>query len=92
MRLQLSDIEGKSADDVLELLMDADVEVRDILEEEESVIIYAEPDQFHAVQEVLKSAGITEFNVAEITMLAQNDLTLSPEAQAQFEKMIDVTR
>ncbi len=83
-------LEGKSADDVLELLMDADVEVRDILEEEESVIIYAEPDQFHIVQEVLKGAGITEFNVAEITMLAQNDLTLSPEAQAQFEKMIDV--
>ena len=82
-------LEGKSADDVLELLMDADVEVRDILEEEESVIIYAEPDQFHAVQEALKSAGITEFTVAEITMLAQNDLTLSPEAQAQFEKMID---
>ncbi|NOS30887.1 YebC/PmpR family DNA-binding transcriptional regulator, partial [Staphylococcus aureus] len=75
---------------VLELLMDADVEVRDILDEEESVIIYAEPDQFHAVQAALKSAGITEFNVAEITMLAQNDLTLSPEAQAQFEKMIDV--
>ncbi|MER2088241.1 MAG: YebC/PmpR family DNA-binding transcriptional regulator [Sporosarcina sp.] len=83
-------IEGKSADDVLELLMDADVEVRDILEEEESIIIYAEPDQFHAVQEALKNVGITEFTVAEITMLAQNDLTLSPEAQAQFEKMIDV--
>lgn len=83
-------IEGMSADDVLELLMDADVEVRDILDEEESVIIYAEPDQFHAVQAALKGAGITEFNVAEITMLAQNDLTLSPEAQAQFEKMIDV--
>lgn len=82
-------LEGKTADDVLELLMEADVEVRDILDEEESVIIYAEPDQFHAVQEVLKSVGITEFTVAEITMLAQNDLTLSPEAQAQFEKMID---
>lgn len=82
-------LEGKSADDILELLMEADVEVRDILDEEESVIIYAEPDQFHAVQEVLKSAGITEFTVAEITMLAQNDLTLSPEAQAQFGKMID---
>ena len=83
-------IEGMSADDVLELLMDADVEVRDILDEEESVIIYAEPDQFHAVQEVLKNAGITNFTVAEITMLAQNDLTLSPEALIQFEKMIDV--
>ena len=27
--------------------------------------------------------------VAELTMLAQNDLSLSAEAQAQFEKMID---
>ena len=83
-------IEGKTADEVLELLMEADVEVRDILEEEESVIVYAEPDQFHAVQEALKGAGITEFSVAEITMLAQNDVTFHAEAQAQFEKMIDV--
>ncbi len=79
-------IEGKSADDVLELLMDADVEVRDILEEEESVIIYAEPDQFHAVQEALKNVGITEFTVAEITMLAQNDLTLSAGSTSTIRK------
>ena len=30
--------------------MEADVDARDILEEEDSVIVYAEPDQFHAVQ------------------------------------------
>ncbi len=69
--------------------MEADVDVRDIVEEEDSVIIYAEPDQFHAVQEAFKNAGITEFTVAELTMLAQNDITLPEEAQAQFEKMID---
>lgn len=82
-------IEGKTADEVLEILMEADVDVRDILEEEEAVIIYAEPDQFHAVQEAFKNAGITEFTVAELTMLAQNDVTLSEEDQAQFEKLID---
>lgn len=82
-------IQGKSEDEVLELLMEADVEVRDISEEEEQVIVYAEPDQFHAVQEVFKNAGITEFTVAELTMLAQNDVTLPEDAQAQFEKMID---
>ena len=81
--------EGKTSDEVLELLMEADIDVRDILDEEESVVVYAEPDQFHAVQEVLKNAGITEFNVAELTMLAQNDITLPEDAQAQFEKMID---
>ncbi|MCT4480333.1 YebC/PmpR family DNA-binding transcriptional regulator [Peribacillus frigoritolerans] len=82
-------IEGKTADDVLELLMEEDVDVRDIIEEEESVIVYAEPEQFHAVQQAFKDAGISDFTVAELTMLAQNDLTLPEDAQAQFEKMID---
>ncbi|MBT2757116.1 YebC/PmpR family DNA-binding transcriptional regulator [Mesobacillus foraminis] len=82
-------VEGKSADDVLELLMEADVDARDIIEEDDSVIVYAEPDQFHAVQEAFKIAGITEFTVAELTMLAQNDVTLPEDAQAKFEKMID---
>ncbi len=82
-------VEGKTSDEVLELLLEADVEVRDIMEEDESVIVYAEPEQFHAVQEAFKSAGITEFTVAELTMLAQNDVTLSGDTQAQFEKMID---
>lgn len=82
-------VEGKTADEVLELLMEADIEVRDILEEEEAVIIYAEPDQFHAVQEAFKNVGVTEFTVAELTMLAQNEVELPEDAQAQFEKMID---
>jgi YebC/PmpR family DNA-binding regulatory protein len=83
-------VEGKSSDEVLELLMEADLDVRDIIEEEDQIIVYAEPDQFHAVQEAFKNAGITEFTVAELTMLAQNDLTLPEDAQAKFEKMIDV--
>lgn len=82
-------IEGKTADEVLELLMEEDVDVRDIAEEDESVIVYAEPDQFHVVQQAFKNAGITEFTVAELTMLAQNELELPEDAQAQFEKMID---
>ncbi|WP_053368489.1 YebC/PmpR family DNA-binding transcriptional regulator [Bacillus sp. FJAT-27245] len=82
-------VEGKTADEVLELLMEADLDVRDILEEDDAVIVYAEPDQFHAVQEAFKNAGITEFTVAELTMLAQNDVTLPADAQAKFEKMID---
>lgn len=45
---------GKTSDEVFELLMEADVDVRDIFEEDEATIVYAEPDQFHAVQEVFK--------------------------------------
>lgn len=82
-------VEGKTEEEVLELLMEADLDVRDIVEEDESVIVYAEPDQFHAVQEAFRSAGVTEFTVAELSMIAQNDITLPEDAQAKFEKMID---
>lgn len=82
-------LEGKTADEVLEILMEADIDVRDLLEEEESVIVYAEPDQFHAVQEALKGAGIEEFTVAEQTMLPQTEVNLEEEQLAQFDKLID---
>ncbi|WP_102028402.1 YebC/PmpR family DNA-binding transcriptional regulator [Salirhabdus sp. Marseille-P4669] len=83
-------IEGKNEEEVLELLMEADIDVRDIMSEDDIVIVYAEPDQFHTVQEAFKNAGITEFTVAELTMLPQNEVKLDGEAQEQFEKMIDV--
>ncbi|KRF06586.1 hypothetical protein ASG89_19235 [Paenibacillus sp. Soil766] len=82
-------IEDKSMDEIMEILMEADVNVRDLLEEEDMIMVYAEPEEFHAVQEALKKAGITEFAVAELTMIAQNNVTLSDDAQVQFDKMID---
>ncbi|SEO22054.1 DNA-binding regulatory protein, YebC/PmpR family [Amphibacillus marinus] len=82
-------IEGQSVDQVLELLMEADVDVRDLIEEDDAVIIYAEPDQFHVVQSTLKEQGIEEFTVAELTMLPQNELSLAGDDLVQFEKMID---
>lgn len=82
-------LEGKSSDDVLEILMEADVDVRDVLEEEDNVIVYAEPDQFHAVQEALRNAGVEDFTVAELSMIAQNDVSLDADALTKFEKLID---
>ncbi|MBO9600563.1 MAG: YebC/PmpR family DNA-binding transcriptional regulator [Cohnella sp.] len=81
---------GKTADEVMELLIEADADVRDVFEEDDAVIVYAAPDQFHVVQEAFKSVGITEFTTAEITMLPQTYVTLPEEGQAQFDKLIDV--
>ncbi|WP_340023410.1 YebC/PmpR family DNA-binding transcriptional regulator [Paenibacillus sp. FSL K6-1096] len=82
-------VEGKTADEVMELLIEADLDVRDVLEEDEAVIVYAEPDQFHAVQEAFRGAGVTDFTVAELTLLPQNYVAIPEDAQAQFEKLID---
>lgn len=81
--------EGKTADETLELLMEQDIDVRDVVEEGDHVVVYAEPDQFAAVQNALKDAGIEEFSVAELSMVAQNELELSAEDQAAFEKLVD---
>ncbi|GGB01105.1 YebC/PmpR family DNA-binding transcriptional regulator [Macrococcus hajekii] len=81
--------EGKSADETLELLMEEDIDVRDVMEEEGQTIVYAEPDQFAAVQHALNNAGIEEFTIAELTMLAQNELELFEDDLATFEKLVD---
>jgi len=83
-------VEGKSEDEILELLLEAEIDdLRDVLFEDDVVIIYAEPHQFNAVQVALRDAGISEFAIAELTMLAQNDVELSADSLAQFEKLID---
>ncbi|MGM0123871.1 YebC/PmpR family DNA-binding regulatory protein [Enterococcus sp. AZ194] len=81
---------GQDADELLEYLMEKDIDVRDILEEEDQLIVYGEPEDFHAIQQALKEKGIEEFSVAEIQMLPQNEVTLEGDDLQKFEKMIDV--
>lgn len=79
-----------SSEDVMEWLMDADLDARDIQEEENQVIIYTAPEEFHAVQEALKQVGVTEFTVAEFEMLPQTDTQLpSEDSKEKFEKLVD---
>lgn len=82
-------IEGKSADDVLEALMEQDVDVRDVIDEDGLTVVYAEPDQFAQVQDALRAIGVEEFKVAEFEMLPQTDIELSAEDQETFEKLVD---
>ncbi|MER2116425.1 MAG: YebC/PmpR family DNA-binding transcriptional regulator, partial [Solibacillus isronensis] len=82
-------IEGKSEDEILEILMEADLDMRDIMDEEGTIIVYVEPEQFHATQEAFKDAGIEEFTVAELTMLPMTDVALTGDDLVKFEKMID---
>lgn len=82
-------VEGKTADELLEVFIMADIDVRDVFEEGDVTIVYAEPTDFARVDEALKAEGIEEFTVAEISMLPQTEVQLDDESLAQFEKMID---
>lgn len=81
---------GKTVDEVLEGLMEADVDVRDVEEDEQGITVTADPDQFHAVQTALNAMGITEFEASELTMLPTSTVELDADALVKFEKLIDV--
>ena len=80
---------GEDADEVLEYLMEKDIDVRDVIQEDDQIIVYGEPEDFNSIQEALKEKGISEFSVAEIQMLPQNEIKLTGEDLEKFEKMID---
>lgn len=81
---------GDDADEILEYLMDKEIDVREVVDEEGQIIVHGEPEDFNAIQEALKEKGITEFTVAEMQMIPQNEVTLTGEDLEKFEKMIDV--
>ncbi|MEO2517510.1 YebC/PmpR family DNA-binding transcriptional regulator [Enterococcus avium] len=81
---------GEDADEILEYLMDKEIDVRDVVDEEGQIIVYGEPEDFNAIQEALKEKGITEFSVAEMQMIPQNEVALTGDDLEKFEKMIDV--
>ncbi|MDR1568734.1 MAG: YebC/PmpR family DNA-binding transcriptional regulator [Streptococcaceae bacterium] len=80
----------QEADDVLELLMEADVDVRDVTEEEGQIIVYTEPEDLHKAISALNAAGINQLTLSELEMLAQSELILTGDDLTQFEKLIDV--
>ena len=82
-------IANKDADELLEQLMEADVDVRDVVQEDDQAIVYAEPNDFHTVRKALEDLGITEFTVSEIEMIPQSEVTLEGDDLRLFERMIN---
>ena len=82
-------VANKDADELLEQLMEADVDVRDVVQEDDQAIVYAEPNDFHTVRKALEDLGITEFTVSEIEMIPQSEVTLEGDDLRLFERMIN---
>lgn len=81
-------VPNKDADELLEALMEAEVEVRDVIQEDDQAIVYAEPSDFLSVRDALEQLGITEFSVAEIEMIPQSEVTLTGDDLKLFERML----
>ena len=80
---------GSDPDHIFEILLEAEVDVRDVTEEEGNIVIYTEPTDLHKGIAALKAAGITEFSTTELEMIAQSEVELSPEDLEIFEGLVD---
>lgn len=70
-------------------MLEAEVDVRDVTEDEGNIIIYTESTDLHKGIAALKAAGITEFSTTELEMIAQSEIELSPEDLEIFAGLVD---
>lgn len=80
---------NQDADEIMMGLLEADVDVREVFSEEDQVVVYGEPTDFAHIRQALEGMGITEFEVAEIDLIPQNEVTLEGDDLVKFEKLID---
>lgn len=80
---------GQDEEEVLLHLMEQGIDVIDVGSEDDLVIVYGETSQFNVIKQALDQLEITDYEVAELSMLPQTEVTLDEEAMNQFEQLID---
>ena len=79
---------GTSEDKVMEVALEAGAE--DVITDEEGAIeVLTSPADFEAVKNALEAAGLVA-EMAEVTMRAENTVTLAGEDAAKMQKLLDV--
>ena len=82
---------GTNRDEVEETLILSDVDVREVTEEDGKIEVLVEPAAFAGARDVLAGMGTTEFDMAEITFLANDPITLDdPEDKRKFTELCDM--
>lgn len=73
-----------------EMLIFGDVDVKEITVEGGVAEVIVEPSAFAKAKEVLADNGITEFEAAEVTMKANDPITLEGEELTKFQELLDM--
>lgn len=72
-----------------EILVFGDVDVKEISVEDGVAEVIVDPASFVKAKEVLAENGITEFEAAEVTMKANEEITLEGEDLTKFKELLD---
>jgi len=80
--------QGNDEEAILEALMEADADVRDVEVDGEFTSVIADQDQFKVVQVTLEGMGIEEFEEADLTMLPTTTNELTGDDLEKFMKLL----
>ena len=79
---------GTNRDEVEETLILSDVDVREVNLDEDKIEVLVEPTAFAAARSVLADMGVTEFDLAEITFLPNEPVSIDdPEDRRKFDEL-----
>lgn len=73
-----------------EILVFGDVDVREITLEDGIAEVLVDPASFEKAKAVLAENGISEFEAAEVTMKANDEITIEGEDLAKFKELLDM--
>lgn len=73
-----------------EILVFGDVDVREITLEDGIAEVLVDPTAFEKAKEVLAENGIAEFEAAEVTMKANEEITIEGEDLTKFKELLDM--
>ncbi len=80
---------GKTADETLEILLEAGVDVIDASTDDEGYVrVLAEPAALKDMEEALAAAGVTEFEMDEVKLIPSDEVVLTDEKLEKFERML----
>ena len=82
---------GNNRDEVEETLILGDIDVREVNQDEDKIEVLVEPTAFAAARAALADMGVSEFDVAEITFLPNEPISIDdPEDKRKFEELCDM--
>ena len=79
-----------SEESLEEILVLGDVDVKEIALEDGIAEVIVDPSSFDKAKEVLKESGVTDYEFAEVTMRANDNVTLEGEDLTKFKELLDM--
>ena len=79
-----------SEESLEEILVLGDVDVKEIALEDGIAEVIVDPSSFDKAKEVLKDSGVTDYEFAEVTMRANDNVTLEGEDLTKFKELLDM--